>query len=243
MDHLSKSVFGLAPEKLFPFRGPPSTSGLESFRDGDFRKQRAGFRVSLNNDGWSRKSAPYAEIIDLVGNQQKIGAELQTALFERVTRQVRLSCSVEVAPDFNNQVQLSTSTDALNIPHPKITFTPPDYSYRGLSQATKTMADMFRLLGASEIDLGSDDKAYDGAGHIMGTCRMGRDPKTSVVDAQCRTHDHRNVFIVGSSVFPTVGSPNPTLTIAALALRAAKDIAKQLGAKPKTPAKPNRPRR
>ena len=238
MDHLSKSVFGLAPDKLFPFRGPPSTSGLESFRDGDFRKRRAGFRVSLNNDGWSRKGAPYAEIIDLVGNQKKIGAELQAALFERVTRQVRLSCSVEVAPDFNNQVQLSGTTDALNIPRPKITFTPPDYSYRGLSQATKTMADMLRLLGATGVDLGSDDKAYDGAGHIMGTCRMGDNPKTSVVDAQCRTHDHRNVSIVGSAVFPTVGSPNPTLTLAALALRATKDIARQLGARPSS-AKPS----
>jgi glucose dehydrogenase len=73
--------------------------------------------------------------------------------------------------------------------------------------------------------------AYDGAGHIMGTCRMGNDPASSVVDAQCRAHDHCNLFIVGSSVFPTVGSPNPTLTIAALALRAARDIAKQLGLK------------
>jgi hypothetical protein len=63
MDHLSKSAFGLAPDKLYPFRGPPSTSGIESFRDGEFRRERAGFRVSLNNDGWSRKSAPYSEIV------------------------------------------------------------------------------------------------------------------------------------------------------------------------------------
>jgi glucose dehydrogenase len=54
-----------------------------------------------------------------------------------------------------------------------------------------------------------------------------------VVDAESRTHDHKNLFIVGSSVFPTVGSPNPTLTLAALALRAARDIAKQLGVSPK----------
>ncbi|MEP6934687.1 MAG: GMC family oxidoreductase [Nitrospirota bacterium] len=238
MDHLSKSTFGLAPEKLFPFRGPPSTSGIESFRDGDFRRERAGFRLSLNNDGWSRKRAPYAEIIDLVTNQHKIGAELQTALFDRVTRQVRLSCSVEVAPDANNRVELSSTTDALKLPHPKITFTPPDYSYRGLAQAIKTLADMFRLIDATEVDLGTDNKAYDGAGHIMGTCRMGNDPKSAVVDAQSRTHDHRNLFIVGSSVFPTVGSPNPTLTIAALALRAAQDITTQLGLKPKPQNQP-----
>ena len=232
MDHLSKSTFGIAPENLFPFRGPPSTSGIESFRDGEFRRERAGFRVSLNNDAWSRRNAPYAEIIDLVTNKKLIGADLQAALFERVTKQLRLSCSVEVAPDPNNRVELSAMTDALGLQRPKITFTPPPYSLKGLAQATKTLADMFRLIGAKEVDLGADD-AYDGAGHIMGTCRMGSDPKSSVVDAQCRTHDHGNLFIVGSSVFPTVGSPNPTLTIAALALRAAQDIASQLGVKTK----------
>jgi len=233
MDHLSKSTFGIAPEKLFPFRGPPSTSGIESFRDGEFRRNRAGFRISLNNDGWSRRNAPYAEIIDSVTNKQLIGTELQSAVFERVTRQVRLSCSVEVSPDPNNRVELSMMKDALGLPRPKITFTPADYSLRGLAQATKTMADMFRLIGATEVDLGTDPSAYDGAGHIMGTCRMGKDPKSSVVDAQCRTHDHKNLYIAGSSVFPTVGSPNPTLSIAALALRAAKDIAAHLGTKSK----------
>ena len=228
MDHLSKSTFGLAPEKLFPFRGPPSTSGIESFRDGEFRRHSAGFRISLNNDGWSRKSAPYAEIIDSVMNKRLIGADLQSAVFERVTRQVRLSCSVEVAPDANNRVELSTMKDALQIPRPKITFAPPEYSYRGLAQANRAMGDIFKRIRATEIDLG-DPRAYDGAGHIMGTCRMGNDPQSSVVDSQGRTHDHKNLFIVGSSVFPTVGSPNPTLTIAALALRAAQDIGKQLG--------------
>jgi choline dehydrogenase-like flavoprotein len=234
MDHLSKSAFGIAPERVFPFRGPPSTSGIESFRDGEFRRKRAGFRVSLNNDGWSRKSAPYAEIIDMVTNKKLIGADLQTALFERVTKQVRLSCSVEVSPDPNNRVELSsTLIDVWKMPRPKITFTPSQYSFNGLAQAINAFKDMFRLIGATELDFGSDPKAYDGAGHIMGTCRMGKSPKTSVVDAQCRTHDHRNMFIVGSSVFPTVGSPNPTLTIAALALRAAQDIGKQLGVKTK----------
>jgi choline dehydrogenase-like flavoprotein len=233
MDHLSKSTFGLTPEPVFPFRGPPSTSGIESFRDGEFRGDRAGFRISLNNDGWSRKAAPYAEIIDLVAGKGLIGADLQAALFDRVSRQLRLSCSVEVAPDPSNRVELSAKTDALGLPVPKITFTPPEYSLDGLAQATEAMADIFRLVGASSVDLGVDN-AYDGAGHIMGTCRMGPDPGSSVVDPQCRAHDHPNLFIVGSSVFPTVGSPNPTLTIVALALRAAQDIASQLGSPART---------
>jgi glucose dehydrogenase len=106
--------------------------------------------------------------------------------------------------------------------------------------ATKTLRDIFRHIGATNIidPNDADPKAFDGAGHIMGTCRMGKDPSQSVVDSRCRSHDHRNLFIVGASVFPTVGSPNPTLTLAALALRAAEDIGKQLGIKKQRHTKP-----
>jgi choline dehydrogenase-like flavoprotein len=65
---------------------------------------------------------------------------------------------------------------------------------------------------------------YIGAGHLMGTCRMGNDQKTSVVDTFQRSHDHKNLYLVGSSTFPTGATANPTLTIAALSLRTAKHI-------------------
>ena len=230
MDHLSKSTFGKASEPLFPFRGPPSTSGIESFRDGEFRREYAGFRLSLNNDGWGRKGSPYADIVDLVTNERRIGTDLQQALFDRVVRQLRLSCSVEVAPDSANRVELSSMKDALGILRPKVTFAAPQYSLKGLAHATSTMKNMFEILGEKNPDLGQEG-AFDGAGHIMGTCRMGGDATTSVVDADCCSHDHHNLFILGSAVFPTCGSPNPTLTLAALALRGADHIARRMGLK------------
>lgn len=61
--------------------------------------------------------------------------------------------------------------------------------------------------------------------HQCGTARMGSDPKTSVVDTFCRSHDHKNLFIVDASVLPTSAAVNPALTIAALALRAGRHIA------------------
>lgn len=61
-----------------------------------------------------------------------------------------------------------------------------------------------------------------------GTCHMGRDPATSVVDRDLREHDHPNLYIVGSAAFPTITSGPPTLTIAAGALRAAETIATRL---------------
>src|SRR5215475_5474198 len=57
--------------------------------------------------------------------------------------------------------------------------------------------------------------------HLLGTCRMGTDPKRSVVDAFHRTHDVRNLFLVDGSSFVTSGRNQPTCTIQALAYRAA----------------------
>jgi glucose dehydrogenase len=71
---------------------------------------------------------------------------------------------------------------------------------------------------------------FFGAGHVVGTYRMGDDKSSSVVDKDSRSWDHRNLFLVGSGVFPTVATGNPTLTIAALALRAAKTILQDLEA-------------
>jgi choline dehydrogenase-like flavoprotein len=58
----------------------------------------------------------------------------------------------------------------------------------------------------------------------MGTCRMGDDPKTSVVDRDLRVHGHSNCFVVSSTAWPTVGTANPTLTLAALSLRAVDTV-------------------
>jgi choline dehydrogenase-like flavoprotein len=68
-----------------------------------------------------------------------------------------------------------------------------------------------------------------GGSHHMGTTRMHRDPKQGVVDANCRVHSLSNLYVSGSSVFPTVGYSNPTLTIVALALRLADHLRRELG--------------
>ena len=67
------------------------------------------------------------------------------------------------------------------------------------------------------------------SGHVVGTYRMGSDPKTSVVNPDQRAHDHPNLYLLGSGVFPTSAASNPTLTIAALALRAVDAIRRSIG--------------
>jgi choline dehydrogenase-like flavoprotein len=69
---------------------------------------------------------------------------------------------------------------------------------------------------------------YFGAGHLVGTYRMGSDARTSVVDSYSRSWDHSNLFLVGDGVFPTITTANPTLTLAALAMRTSDAIKTQL---------------
>jgi choline dehydrogenase-like flavoprotein len=86
--------------------------------------------------------------------------------------------------------------------------------------------EIFGRLGATGV---RHSPQAQGAGHIIGAARKGDDPKSSVVDGALRCHDHPNLFILGSAAFPTSATANPTLTIAALSLRAAASVKQSLG--------------
>jgi choline dehydrogenase-like flavoprotein len=65
-------------------------------------------------------------------------------------------------------------------------------------------------------------------GHHIGTARMGSDPNSSVVDADCRVHGIANLYVNGAATFPTSSQANPTLTLVALSLRMAEHLKTQL---------------
>jgi choline dehydrogenase-like flavoprotein len=176
-------------------------------------------------------------------NRALFGRDLTRTLSNLISRQFRIAFPVEQNPDPNNRVTLSSATDALNLPRPKINYDISDYTKQGMAAAFRLKKLIFRKLGAIDFSaVGKDDPAafpitidgkpeqftYGGAGHVMGTYRMGNDPKTSVVDSWQRSHDHPNLYLVGSGTFPTVGTANPTLTLSALALRTVEDIVLKL---------------
>ena len=83
-----------------------------------------------------------------------------------------------------------------------------------------------KILEASKTEIFSVSSAPQ-TNHEVGGCRMGVDPRTSVVDPFCRSHDVSNLYVVDASVFPSSSEKNPTLTIMALATRAADKIAER----------------
>lgn len=185
----------------------------------------------LNNKGSNK----------LADNSALLGNQLRDTLGNLISRQFRIAFAVEQSPDANNRVTLSSAKDALGLPRPKITYDLSEYTKLGIAAAFRLKNVIFNKLGAEDFTrTGDSDPAgfnmevdgktvrltYGGAGHVMGTYRMGTDPNTSVVDSFQRSHDHANLYLVGSGTFPTVGTANPTITLSALALRTADSIIK-----------------
>lgn len=226
MGHPSIWSTALSDRPVWPFNGPMSLSGIDSPRWGDWRAERPAYRIIIGNSGWAWPyGAPVAPAQRLIAAGLE-GEALDRAIREHVSRQVVVSSMTDQLPDPENHIVPDfEQLDPIDIPRPKITFNYDSYTRRGIIAVRQVHADILDRLGASEVSHGGRSA---GGTHIMGTYRMGDDPRTSVVDAQLRTHDHPNLFLLGSGVFPTGGAANPTLTIAALSLRAVDPILKQL---------------
>lgn len=239
MDHIGGEGAALMPFAAFPFRGPQSTSCIEGFRDHKHRKKFAAFRLTIGNDGWGRTKHPFQNLKELTGGdltdpaaKRLFSAELQAELRKIVTHQMRIAYSVEQLPDAGNRVFPSkTEKDDLGIPKPQIEYQLDDYTFGGAAYAQRVIKHIFTTIGASEETWDFSDlqsRAYSGSGHIMGTLRMARDAKSGVVDSDCRSFDHQNLFVAGASVFATSAPVNPTITVAAIALRTATAIEQEL---------------
>jgi choline dehydrogenase-like flavoprotein len=138
---------------------------------------------------------------------------------------------MEQAPDPGNRVfLLRDQMDPLGLPRAGIAWTLGARDRETMVALHRILARELQRAGVGELQsplLRAGGGATDGvdfspfldASHHMGTTRMGTDPRTSVVDPDCRVHDLDNLFVAGSSVFPTSGYANPTATIAALAVR------------------------
>ncbi|MEI9900722.1 MAG: GMC family oxidoreductase, partial [Hyphomicrobium sp.] len=222
MDHPTQLSWALANDPVYPYRGPLSTSGIENLRDGTFRKERGAFRIEIGNNGWAWPTGAPINTAARLAGQGIRGKALDNALRYQAARHVRLAAAVEQPPDPDNRVTLDRKDrDMYGVPHPRLAYRLDDYVKAGLAAALAAHDEIFARLGTTGVRHSPDAQ---GAGHIIGTMRMGDDPKTSVVDRDLRSHDHANLFVLGSSVFCTSATANPTLTIAALALRAVDQV-------------------
>ena len=118
-------------------------------------------------------------------------------------------------PSEQNYVELSDELDTRGLPKPRVHFTNGENERRMTAHAERLMTEIWRTAG------GQDLWSFPRNAHIIGTCRMGTNPQEAVVDAECRSFDISNLYVVDNSIFPSALAANPALTIMALSLRAA----------------------
>jgi choline dehydrogenase-like flavoprotein len=110
---------------------------------------------------------------------------------------------------------------------PDVSFGVGSYAKSTAEEALEIQREILETAGA-EVTSQTDPKEPNFLSHHLGTTRMGDDPEESVVDSRLQAHDTENLWCVSSSVFPTAGAANPTLTIGALALRTSEFLAAEL---------------
>jgi choline dehydrogenase-like flavoprotein len=222
MDHPGTGVSFYAAEKLWPGRGPQEMTSLVGFRDGAFRATETGKKIHLSNvshiDAETQKIFKAGKLLK--------PAALDAQIRDRSARYVEFNCFHEILPHPENRIVPSkTATDAIGIPRPEITYAIDDYVKRGAVHTREVYATAAKVLGGTDVEF-HDEFAPNN--HITGATTMGANASDSVVDKDCRTFDHPNLFISSSSTMPTIGTVNVTLTIAALALRIADQLKKEV---------------
>ncbi len=151
-------------------------------------------------------------------------------------RRYSLDFHAEQEPNPDSRVTLSEARDALGVPKLHVDWRYTARDVATVQSALAALAQALRDSGVGRFDydpaLVETEMTRYGAygGHHIGTARMGDDPRSSVVDADCRVHETSNLYVAGSAVFPTSSQANPTLTIVALALRLAAHLRVRLQA-------------
>ena len=213
MCHSDHVVYGKFNEPLYVYRNPPTTSITQDFYETDPKNNfKRGFSI-----------APYCgrpisfALGAQAGRPELWGKKLQEFMKE-YNFWLQLGIIGEILPYENNRVELAEEEDNHGIPITRTTFSIGENEKKMIARGYEVMEKILAAAGAMET---FRTPLFV---HLMGTTRMGDDPKASVVDKNLKAHDLDNLYIAGNSVFPTGGASNPTLTTQALSARLASHL-------------------
>jgi hypothetical protein len=212
MTQSNHAVYGTFDEEIRWYKGPPSMAITEHWNYSDTGKDFPG--------GYSYMSqGPLA--IDwahtVTSGRGLWGMELRNEMAKYI-HQAGLKIVGEVLPQERNRVQLADETDEFGLRIPRVLFSYAEEDKKLYRHALRFMSEALEAAGGKDLWPTNDTC------HLLGSCRMGANPKDSVTNADGRCWDIPNLWICDGSVFPTSGGVNPSLTIQALACRTADRI-------------------
>jgi choline dehydrogenase-like flavoprotein len=217
-------------------------AGLEFYEMRQVGEDRARGILSPSEE-WLRSERLLNHDVQLWPDPQDSEGELPRAVAaasaetdarrEGARKQYRLVFHCEQAPNPASRVRLSGERDALGMPRVALDWRLLEIDERSARRAHRLVAQAVGLARLGRVRVLLPDGAawresIGGGNHHMGTTRMHVDPKQGVVDERGYVHGVGNLLVAGSSVFPTAGAANPTLTIVALAYRLADELRRAL---------------
>jgi choline dehydrogenase-like flavoprotein len=229
---------------LFPRPEPRATHALEALRDGIRAAQGHGrmpigpmkaARLLARRPGAALRGAAEALRGRPVLSGFKAGGWSRQHPPARGWRSFHVWQQVEQSPDPANRIVLGSERDRFGRPLPALHWHWSAEDDARVARAQDLLADRIQAAGLGRLDPVRPDGRTAlshpaGAHHPMGATRMHADPRLGVVDPDCRVHGVANLFVAGTSVLPTGGSANPTLTAVALAFRLADHLKAKLSA-------------
>jgi choline dehydrogenase-like flavoprotein len=194
MTQSNQAVFGTMENEVRWYKGPPSLAITEHWNYDDKKDFSGGYC-------WMAQGPLPIEWASIQTGARGLWGQALRDEMEKYNHQVGLKMVGEMLPDERNRVTLADETDQYGLKVARVTY--------GWGDNVKAR-DIFRQ--------------EDDTNHLAGTARMGDDPKTSVVNADCRSWDIPNLWVCDGSIFPTTGGVNPSLTITSIAMRTADRI-------------------
>ena len=217
MGHIGANSFGIFEEEIPHNWGPGPSIAINDFIHGLGGGHIYNFYVH-HPIGFSSLRPPGAP------RWGKAHKKFQQKYFRRF---MQLNSDVQDMPQETNRVEIDPSVrDHWGVPAARIThqFHPLDYEHSDFIAARQREI----LKEAGAIEVWSREKSRGGvADHQVGTCRMGDDPKTSVLNRYCQSHDIDNLFVIDGSCFVSNPGHNPSLTIQAIAYWACAYITRE----------------
>ena len=205
-------------EDLFAGEIGRFTGQSDQFVDPPDRGRHGGVKIEFSSNIVPPPERPLS-----AGTGGEILDALRPARAERM-----LTLHSEAAPAPGSAVTLSQARDRFGDPFAHVSYALSEFDRETYRFGRSLFDRVAAASGAESAELEPIESVYSGA-HHMGTCRMGRGPGDSVVDAHGVLHGVPNLFVLGGSAFPGPGAINPTLTMVALAVRAADYIAARFG--------------
>jgi choline dehydrogenase-like flavoprotein len=208
-------ILGRFPDLIRMYKAPPAHALTEEFYETDPRRDFArGFAIQ------TVAPLPVSFAKQMMVAKGAWGWGMRRVMMD-YNHWAALGVLGEILPWEDNRVELAAETDQFGLRVAKVTFNLHDNDKKLIAFGKNKVMEVMRAAGAEEV---VQEARY---AHLVGACRMGSDPSTSVVDKFGRAHDVANLFVCDGSILPTQGSANPGLTIQSLAARTADYLISQ----------------